>query len=66
MKCLVKNILPGPIKFAAFSLEYKEEKQVEYTETLRYYVSMGYIRLLDMYPETESAPVFKKKKVDNN
>ena len=65
MKCLVKNILPGPIKFAAFSLEYKEEKQVEYTETLRYYAAMGYLRLLDIYPESDTPLVVRKKKTDN-
>ena len=65
MKCLVKNILSGPIAFADFSLDYKEEKQVEFSEKIRYYVSMGYIKLLDMYPESD-APVSKKKKSDNN
>lgn len=65
MKCRVKNILSGPIAFADFSLNYKEEKEVEFTEKVRYYVSMGYIRLLDMYPESEVS-VSKKKKSDNN
>jgi len=66
MKCLIKNMLPGPVVFEDFSLKFKEEKQVEYTDRLRYYVSMGYVKLVDMYPESDTAPVVaKKKKIDN-
>jgi len=63
MKCLVKNLMSGQFDTPEFSLKYKEEKRVDFTEQIRRYVAMGYIQLKDLYTETEKPA--KAKKEDN-
>ena len=53
MKCLVKNMLSGPFVGEDFTLQFKEEKKVDFTERVRYYVAVGYIKLKDLYTEIE-------------
>jgi len=63
MKCLVKNLMIGTFETPEFSLKYKEEKKVDFTEQIRKYVALGYIQLKDLYTEIEKPA--KSKKDDN-
>ena len=64
MKCLIKNLMTGPFETPEFSLKYKEEKRVDFTEQIRKYVALGYIQMKDLYTEIEK-PVKVVKKEDN-
>ena len=65
MKCLVKNVTPSDLNTADFKIKYGEEKKIEYTEKVRYYVAAGYIQLKDLYTEVEK-PKKKSKQEDDD
>jgi hypothetical protein len=65
MKCLVRSVVTGPFRVEGTVFATGEEKKIEFTEKVRYYVALGYLKLKDLYTEIER-PAKKSKTEESN
>ena len=65
MKCLVRSVVTGPFRVDGIVFLTGEVKKIEFTDKVRYYVALGYLKLKDLYTEIER-PIKSKSKEDSN
>ena len=53
MKCIIRNISAGVINAPQLQLGVNEEKKVDFTEKLRHYISLGYIKMVELCTDEE-------------
>jgi hypothetical protein len=66
MKCLVRSVVTGSFRVEGTVFETGEEKKIEFTEKVRYYVALGYLKLKDLYTEIERPAKGKYKTEESN
>jgi hypothetical protein len=66
MKCSVRSVVTGPFKVDGTVFLTGEIKKVEFTEKVRYYVALGYLKLKELYTEMERPSKGKSKTEESN
>jgi hypothetical protein len=61
MNCLIRNISAGLLSLPEFTLKRNEELTINFTERIRYYIAMGYIRMIDFVPDEAVGYTFYDK-----